>query len=147
MKGGFMKKYLFLLLVFLFQVLGFGAGAKDSSQVLATASKEPGYQLVASTTSGMSGVMIKWIKEDSLKTGKVTVLFQNEKGDSIEINGDFSTFNGTKTLTFSAINGAGEAAKKFIKNSNEITLVIQDKKGNKSEEIKFDVVKLASNWK
>ena len=142
-----MKKYLFYVVIFLFSVLSFSAGKKESAQILATPSKEPGYMLTVTTTSGMSGVMIKWIKEDSLKTGKVTVLFQNEKGDSIEINGDFSTFNGTKTLTFSAINGAGEAAKKFIKNSNEITLVIQDKKGNKSEEIKFDVVKLASNWK
>ena len=146
MKGGFMKKYLFLLLIFLFSTLGFSA-AKNSPQVLMTASKEPGYQLVASTTSGMSGVIIKWIKEDSLKNGKVTVLFENEKGDSKEIKGDFSIFYKTKTLTFSVIDGTGEAAKKFIKNSDEITLVIQDKKGNKSEEIKFDVKKLSGEWK
>ena len=146
MKGGFMKKYLFLLLIFLFSTLGFSA-AKNSPQVLMTASKEPGYQLVASTTSGMSGVIIKWIKEDSLKNGKVTVLFENEKGDSKEIKGDFSIFNKTKTLTFSAIDGTGEAAERFIKNSDEITLVIQDKKGNKSEEIKFDVKKLSGEWK
>ena len=146
MKGGFMKKYLFLLLIFLFSTLGFSV-AKDSPQVLMTASKEPGYQLVASTTSGMSGVIVKWVKEDSLKNGKVTVLFENEKGDSKEIKGDFSIFNKTKTLTFSAIDGTGEAAKRFIKNSDEITLVIQDKKGNKSEEIKFDVKKLSGEWK
>ena len=141
-----MKKYLFLLLIFLFSTLGFSA-AKNSPQVLMTASKEPGYQLVASTMSGMSGVIIKWIKEDSLKNGKVTVLFENEKGDSKEIKGDFSIFNKTKTLTFSVIDGTGEAAKRFIKNSDEITLVIQDKKGNKSEEIKFDVKKLSGEWK
>ena len=45
------------------------------------------------------------------------------------------------------MNSSGEAAKKFIKSSNEITLVIQDKKGNKSEEIKFDVANLAQEWK
>ena len=146
MKGGFMKKYLFLLLIFLFSTLGFSV-AKDSPQVLMTASKEPGYQLVASTTSGMSGVIVKWVKEDSLKNGKVTVLFENEKGDSEEIQGEFSTYNSTKTLSFSPIGGTGETAKKFIKSSKEITLIIQDKKGSKSEKIIFDVAKISEDWR
>ena len=64
-----MRKYLFLL--FLLTVSVFGAVSKDNTQILTVASKEPGDQLVASTTSGMSGVIIKWVKEDSLKIEKL----------------------------------------------------------------------------
>ena len=142
-----MKKYLFYVVIFLFSVLSFSAGKKESAQILATPSKEPGYMLTVTTTSGMSGVMIKWIKPDSLKTGKVKVLFENEKGDSEEIQGEFSTYNSTKTLSFSPVGGTGETAKKFIKSSKEITLIIQDKKGSKSEKIIFDVAKISEDWR
>ena len=138
MKGRFMKKYLFLVLIFLFSAFSFGAGKKEEAQILMTATKDHEYNLIVAVKSkDISVVMVQWIKEDSLKKGAVIVLFENEKGDSKEIKGDFSN-RGPNMLTFSP----GDTAKEFIKNSKKIILLIQDKNGNKSEKIEFDVTEL-----
>ena len=142
-----MKKYFFIVLIFAFSMFSFSASNKEKVKLLAVASEDSNYMMTATTVSGMSMVMIKWIKPDSLKDGKGKALVYNEKGDSKEIKADFTIMNGTKSLTFSAITGDGDLMKKFMKNSEEISITFQDKKGNKSEEIKFKVAKLNEDWK
>ena len=140
-----MKKCFFIVLMFVFSIFSFSA--KEEEQALMIKSEELNYTMIAFSVSGRPGVIIKWIKEDSLKNGKVKAVVYNEKGDSEEINADFTTISGTKSLTFSVITRDGELMKKFMKNSEEISIVFQDKKGNKSEEIKFKVAKLNEAWK
>ena len=136
-----MKKFFLIILILIFSILNF---SRDKMQVKAILSENNEYTLsITKMPNSFYGAGLIGKKLSELKDGKVKIIFKNEKGEMEVINSKIISYP-NKAIDFSPLL-EGNQVKKFISKSDKISILIEDKKGTKLEEINFDVSKLNEN--